>query len=307
MVKSSIRVIDSKEIELESWTRLLDSTNSIHSQYCEHWYINSICKNWKVIVKGDYHSAFVFAITSKAGFNLIYQPFFSRQFSFLGTHDSEFISYVFSYLKNNYKWIRINLPFSFNQLADNNQLMNFQVLNLSESYDVIYGNYSTNAKRILKKSTDLSFKISKDVDGFIDFFKLMVGDAIGFKHSNYQHLSELIKNGFLNDSIQLFTIRQNDEVLGYACFYFHKNVINYLKGALSDKGKKYGAMYYAFNEIIQKYAAKDCIFDFGGSAIDGISSFYKKFGAKDLSYYSHEYNALPKAVKKIIAVKNKLS
>ena len=38
-----------------------------------------------------------------------------------------------------------------------------------------------------------------------------------------------------------------------------------------------------------------------------ISSFYKKFGAKDLSYYSHEYNALPKAVKKIIAVKNKLS
>ena len=74
----------------------------------------------------------------------------------------------------------------------------------------------------------------------------MVGDAIGFKHSNYQHLSELIKNGFLNDSIQLFTIRQNNEVLGYACFYFHKNVINYLKGALSDKGKKYGAMYYAY-------------------------------------------------------------
>ena len=185
--------------------------------------------------------------------------------------------------------------------------MKFQVLDLSDSYDKIYLNYSTNAKRILKKSNDLSMKITNDVNGFIDFFKTNVGDGIGLKNENYVNLSELIKNGASKGKIKLFSIYKEGVFLGYACFYFHKNVINYLKGALNKQGKENGAMYYAFDQIIRKYAAKDCIFDFGGSNVEGIANFYRKFGAKDLTYYSHDYNALPKAVKKLIVVKNKLS
>ena len=57
---------------------------------------------------------------------------------------------------------------------------------------------------------------------------------------------------------------------------------------------------------IQQYAAKDCIFDFGGSNVKGIASFYEKFGAKNLTYYSHEYNQLPKLINKLKKIKDKL-
>lgn len=307
MTNSSLRLIDSENIDEIKWMRMLNNTTSIHSQYCEYWYINSVCKKWKAYVKGDYESGFPFAISSKAAYKIIYQPFFSRQFPFLGTHDSQFISSVISLLKQDYRWIRINLPFAFNELTTKSNLLNFQSLNLSVDYPSIYNNYSTNAKRILKKTGDFKLVKHNDVDGFVEFFKQEVGFKIGLADDNYKNLNSLISNGLSNDKIQLYSIQRNDGFLGFVCFYFHKNIINYLKGALSEKGKKLGGMYFAFDQIIQQYAGKDCIFDFGGSNLKGIASFYKKFGAQDLTYYSHDYNQMPKLINKLKEIKDKLS
>ena len=68
MSDSSFKVINSDDVDLKKWERILEKTNSSYSQYCEHWYINSICKKWKVIVKDDYSSAFPFAVALKGVF-----------------------------------------------------------------------------------------------------------------------------------------------------------------------------------------------------------------------------------------------
>jgi hypothetical protein len=306
MMNSSIRLIDSHNIDENKWVRMLSKTTPLHSQYCEYWYINSVCKKWKAYVKGDYESGFPFAINTKTGFEVIYQPFFTRQFPFLGSHDGQFISEVFSMIKKDFRWIRINLPFSFNELTLDTTLLNFQSLNLSFDYSAIYNNYSSNAKRILKKTEGLKLVKSNHVDDFIFLFEKEVGSKIGLVDENYRSLNSLITNGISNDKIQLFSINKNEIVLGFVCLYFHKNIINYLKGTLTTEGKKVGGMYFAFDQIIQQYAAKDCIFDFGGSNVKGIASFYEKFGAKNLTYYSHEYNQLPKLINKLKKIKDKL-
>ena len=141
---------------------------------------------------------------------------------------------------------------------------------------------------------------------FIFLFEKEVGSKIGLVDENYRSLNSLITNGISNDKIQLFSINKNEIVLGFVCLYFHKNIINYLKGTLTTEGKKVGGMYFAFDQIIRQYAAKDCIFDFGGSNVKGIASFYEKFGAKNLTYYSHEYNQLPKLINKLKKIKDKL-
>ena len=307
MTNSSIRLIESENIDENKWMRMLNNTTSIHSQYCEYWYINSVCKKWKAYVKGDYESGFPFAISSKAGYKIIYQPFFTRQFPFLGIHDSQFMSSVISLMKQEYRWIRINLPFAFNELTTKSNLLNFQSLNLSAEYSLIYDNYSTNAKRILKKTGGFKLVKSNDIDGFIEFFNQEVGLKIGLVDENYKCLKLLITNGLSNHKMQLYSIENKGAFLGFACFYFHENIINYLKGALNEDGKKLGGMYFAFDQIIQQYAGKDCIFDFGGSNLKGISTFYKKFGAQDLTYYSHDYNQLPKLINKLKKIKDKLS
>ena len=66
-------------------------------------------------------------------------------------------------------------------------------------------------------------------------------------------------------------------------------------------------MFFAFDQLIQQNASKGCIFDFGGSNVDSIANFNKKFGAQDILYYGYEINTLSKAVQKVIEVKNKFS
>jgi len=305
-MNSSIRLIDSKNIDENKWLRMLSKTTPLHSQYCEFWYINSVCNKWKAYVKGDYESCFPIAINTKAGFDLVYQPFFTRQFPFLGTHDGQFIFDVFSLIKKEFRWVRINLPFSFNELTLDTKLLNYQSLNLSLDYSSIYNNYSSNAKRILKKTEGLQLDKCDDVEGFISLFENQVGSKIGLVDENYRSLNSLIKKGISNGQIKLFSINKNEVILGFVCIYFHKNIINYLKGTLTSDGKKLGGMYFAFDQIIQQYAAKDCIFDFGGSNVKGIASFYEKFGAKNLTYYSHEYNKLPRLLNKLKKIKDKL-
>jgi hypothetical protein len=305
-MNSSIRLIDSKNIDENKWLRMLSKTTPLHSQYCEFWYINSVCNKWKAYVKGDYESCFPIAINTKAGFDLVYQPFFTRQFPFLGTHDGQFISDVFSLIKKEFRWVRINLPFSFNELTLDTKFLNYQSLNLSLDYSSIYNNYSSNAKRILKKTEGLQLDKCDEVEGFISLFENEVGSKIGLVDENYRSLNSLIKKGISNGQIKLFSINKNEVILGFVCIYFHKNIINYLKGTLTSEGKKLGGMYFAFDQIIQQYAAKDCIFDFGGSNVKGIASFYEKFGAKNLTYYSHEYNKLPKLINKLKKIKDKL-
>ena len=95
--------------------------------------------------------------------------------------------------------------------------------------------------------------------------------------------------------------------LGFACFYFYSNVINYIKGVLTDKGKQEGAMYRMFDHIIKINSGTDKVFDFGGSDIEGVASFYRKFGSKDESYYTYEKNQLSFITRKIYELKQKFT
>ena len=306
MDQVGIRLINSQDIDELKWSQMLSSSPSIFTQYQEIWFLNSICKSWQVFVKGDYEAAFVFSTQKKGGFSLIYQPFFSRCFSFLGKSDASFEAAVFNRLKKQSKWIRINLPEKYTAFKDHLKALSFQQLDLGNDYESIHANYSTNAKRLLKKNKHLKLVKTNDVAAFISLFKHQVGDNIGYNASNYQNLETLLNEGLKREKLIIYAIHDQADVLGYAAFYFHNNIINYLKGALNEKGKKFGAMYFAFDQLIHLYAGKKFIFDFGGSNVEGIAAFYKKFGASDAVYYEYEINNLPKFVKGVKKIKDKL-
>ena len=100
MDQVGIRLINSQDIDELKWSQMLSSSPSIFTQYQEIWFLNSICKSWQVFVKGDYEAAFVFSTQKKGGFSLIYQPFFSRCFSFLG-----FYHFCFPHLNVTCPWL----------------------------------------------------------------------------------------------------------------------------------------------------------------------------------------------------------
>ena len=180
----------------------------------------------------------------------------------------------------------------------------YQKLDLNKSYESLYHSFSKNTQRIINKSKNLLIEESTNLNGFIQLFKTTVGEKLNYKTENYSALSSIIKNGLLNQKINFLQVKIDDEVLGYAIFFNHKNVINFLKGAVTKNGRKLGAMHTLINHCILKNASSDKQLDFGGSNINSVAEFYRKFGAVDVEYYNHNYDHLPYLFKKLKNVKS---
>lgn len=293
------KLISYKDIDKVKWDKLILSSNQLESQYATFWYISSVSNYWSAFVLDDYVAAFPFAHQKKAGYGLVYQPFFTRSFPFLGDLNDEFISYVFHYFQKHFKHFDINLfcQLDFSFLNIENRF--FQQLNLNQDYGIIQESFSKNTIRILKKNKDLVIKKSTELDLFLSLFKEKVGERLKYKLENYNSLSSLIKEGLSKNCIDFFQVECDGEVLAYGVFYYHKNVINFLKGAVTNNGKKRGAMFVLINHLIDANCNSEKILDFGGSNVENISNFYKKFGAKDVLYRNYSFDNLPKIIKKL--------
>ena len=233
------------------------------------------------------------------GYEKVFQPFFTRYFPFIGEINNEFISDVFDYLSQNFKYLNINLPYKIDYSFLNYKKCIYQKLDLNKSYELLYQSFSNNTKRIINKSKNLKIEESSDLNGFIQLFKSTVGHKLKYKKKNYSALSSIIKSGFSNQAINFLQIKEDKEVLAYAIFFSHKNVINFLKGAVTEKGRKLGAMHNLINHCIFQNANSEKYLDFGGSNINSVAEFYRRFGAVDVEYYNHYYDHLPSLYKKL--------
>ena len=76
----------------------------------------------------------------------------------------------------------------------------------------------------------------------------------------------------------LISVYENKEFVGAGFFLLDKERVTYLKSASSEKAKKEGAMYGLINQAITKFKADYETLDFGGSDVESVANFYKKFG-----------------------------
>ena len=105
-----------------------------------------------------------------------------------------------------------------------------------------------------------------------------------------------------NEMGELFEVHQPGGMIGGGFFLKDKKRITYLKGASTEEAKKAGAMFGLMDFAIQRYQEDHDTFDFGGSDIESVATFYKKFGATDRIYYNYSIDNLPawfKTIKRI--------
>ena len=79
-----------------------------------------------------------------------------------------------------------------------------------------------------------------------------------------------------------------------ACFFVYKNSLTYIHGSVNELGKKSGAMYFLFHELLNRAEKEGLEFvDFGGSNQKAVANFYQSFGGKDQAYTVYTENKIP--------------
>jgi hypothetical protein len=89
------------------------------------------------------------------------------------------------------------------------------------------------------------------------------------------------------------------ELLTTAILFKDLKRIYYILSTTSEQGRKQQANYFLLYHVIKEFSERDLIFDFEGSEIQSIKSFFKKFGAVEQIYPFVRMNNLPFLQKQI--------
>lgn len=289
-----IKLVNREEISIEKWEIVIaDSDNSIFLSY---WYLDAVMENWKAYVLNDYELVLPILPVQKMGFNYVLQALFLRAFSVEGNANEKKLEFLTQILKN-YHFFELNfvvetvIPIGI----QNNQSV-YQFLEFEKEYALTFKRYSENTRRKLKdfQKSSAEFKQISDVNLLIDLFKKEKGNQFAhLTEESYKRLTKLMTNALESDCGIIKAISFESELVAIGFFIKKRNQLLYLKGIVTGKGKKIGAMQALFDQVIQENHDSCIGLDFGGSLDEGLASFNKKFGACDRNYLILKQNKLP--------------
>lgn len=304
-----IKFVEHKNINKKKWDDCINNSSK-PSIFVYSWYLDVVCKNWSALILNDYEAVFPIASKSKYQINYIYQPFFSRYFGVFSALkiSSKVVPEFMKAIPEKYKYIEfcfqegnVTFPKEFEPKEKK-----FQLLDLSSKADVIFKEYSDNAKRNIKKAVKSGLKIRPDIapEKIVQLFKTTKGDALEvFGAEDYKTLIKLMNTCNDLKKGQSIAIYDGDKLCAAAFFMFSNNRFTFLKSGVTDEGKSKGAMHLLFDYFIQNNAGKKYQLDFGGSSVENVARFYKNFGAKDCVYLRLKQDNLPKLVKWVKSLK----
>lgn len=284
-----ITYVKNNEIDRQKWDSLIENSELSYI-YGYSWYLDSVCENWDAMILGDYEAVLPLPNQKKMKLSTLFQPFFHHSLEVISTVklDEKTIEKFYQKAIDKFRISLFRTHFKLNEF--NPERWKYQLLEVGDDIDLIRSNYSSNHKRNLKQAqkNKLSIKELSNVPDFIDLFKNEVGDRLNLLDQDYDRLSNLIQTGIAKGKFKLKGVYNEETIVAAGVFILEKNVLTYLKGASNEAGRGCGAMHFLIDSTIAEHFSVIDIFDCGGSNVDSVAEFYKRFGAIDKEYYHYD-------------------
>lgn len=285
-----IKYIKRSELNIEKYNSCISNSNNSRI-YSYSWYLDCVADNWDALVLNDYEAVMPLPWRIKYLIKYIYIPIWTQQMGvFSGKEITKNLTEEF--IKSIPRKFR-KITVSFNsenklQLTNIYEICNNYVITLNKSYVELYAKFNTNRKRALKKSKSLSIDID---DGLttIEFLKF---------HSEYSkfpsNASKELKLKRLLELKQrkLIGIRIEGEIEAVLLYFVNRKRITYLLPISTKKGKSNGLPTRLITHLLKQHESSNLIFDFEGSMVSGVASFYRSFGSSKETYPLFKRNFL---------------
>ena len=215
-----------------------------------------------------------------------FKPFYLN-----GEPDSEHWHIWLEFLKEktiNCQWPTEFLPeFTGGELIKIENKTN-QILSLDSDFESLMVNWKSNRKSALNKSKRLTVSIQNDLDFMIGLRKsLSYSENKRWKPTEKEiHIAGKISDSdFFKHSIYRYAVLENDQILNSVLLLKWNGRIHYLFSFSSDEGFKKEALSRFFYCFLESQSNQKTIFDFEGSSIPGISSFFSSLGGVSENYF----------------------
>lgn len=169
--------------------------------------------------------------------------------------------------------------------------------------DAIYQKFSKNIKRDIKSAKKkLTLLENCSIDTLMDIMNKTFSDQGRSYPVPYQVIKNVVTESEKHHAGKMFCAADSEGNV-HACAYFvyDQNVFYYLIGGKDSKYKNSNAQTLILWEAIKYASSVSKIFDFEGSMVEGIETFFKRFGGLPVVYYEIQrqslYNDIKDAIK----------
>lgn len=305
-MSESLLILPAQEIDPLKWDDCItQSSNSLI--YAKYEYLTTLCDQWSGLIIGNYKAVIPLPWRKKMGLRYLYAPPFIQQLGMFGDQQlvpfTKIIECISRFIKfGDLFWNYQNTPLclGINTLQKNNL-----IIYLNKTYPEIQSGYSKDLIHNLQKATKFSLSYSS---------KLILSEAICLYQSAYQQrLSNISKQDFINfqklcsmlvEKNQCFTRSIIDaltnEMSSVALLLKDANRIYLILNATTEKGRSMAANHFLIDQILQEFNEEDLIFDFEGSEMEGIRSFYENFNPECQPYFYWRHNQLSPFLKWVL-------
>lgn len=297
MSKPQIDIIPSHKIDQQKWNACVQSSKCSHI-YAHSYYLNYMADNWSGFVMNDYETVMPVPWRKKYGIRYCYDVPFIQQ---LG---------IFSVTNENNEALLLDTFFNFCRYGDYNfnycnnvnaAAKNNFIIDLSRNYEGISGAYKSDLVSNLKKAARQEFIYLNDGNykTAIELYKETYGDRLkNVQASDYNNFETLCSHLSQTNNVIIRNVSNKaNQLLSIALLLKDEHRMYNMMNTTTAEGKKTGANHFLLDEIFKEFAGSNLIFDFEGSDIPGVKSFYEKFGAVNQPYYSLHFNNLPASIK----------
>jgi len=294
-----IRHLLPNEIDHKKWDNCINESFN-GNIYALSWYLNIIHPEWEALVEDDYKRIMPLPVSKKYGISYMLQPFFIQQLGIFSKSklNPEKIEEFINAIPLKIKYIDINLNIHNWLASDNfNQINNINhLLDLVSAYKIIKKNYSSNAKRNLKKAENNNLQLMKNIkpNELIFLFKNNKGKEIdSFDESDYKKLERLIYMSIHKGMGILYGVyNSSNQLCASAFFTLHNHRLVFMFSGSNHLAKENGAMFFLIDSVIREHSPSMVTLDFEGSNDRNLSRFYKGFGSKEVFYKRIKINRL---------------
>lgn len=260
------------------------------SLYAYSWYLDIVADSWQVLVLNDYEAVMPIPFM-RAKRNLfikkVMQPPFCQQLGvFYGGKTNFNIEKMFfeKFLKFSPQVYHFNSK--ANYCPNTLPRINYE-LPLNRSYPNLRSSFRKDRKYRINQAEKrkLIITTSGTLDDVLVIFKENYRSDI-YKKKHLKKLKILVKESIEKNRGEVICVKdRNSNLLGGAFIVFDKKRVVYLFSAFSDYGKRQQAPSFLINKLIERFSKTSLIFDFEGSMIKSIASFFRSFNAKKTEYY----------------------
>lgn len=296
-----LQILPSHQINKLKWDTCVAS-NSNGLIYANSMFLDAMASNWYGCIINHYETIFPLCVKNKCGIQYLYTPPFLQQLGIIGDTQIN-VNELTKKIIQQFKYGSTNINFSNTIFAQHNQCItkNNLIISLNQSIDNIRNNYTKNAMNHLSKANKLKLLYASefDIKWVVNAYKKH--NAIALKHisdKDYNNLLQLLNTLQQANKIIIRKVMNDaNELLSVVLLLTDDKRLYNLIPFTNANGRANNAGYFLYDNIFNEFAQTPMLFDFEGSELPGVKTFYEKFGATSQPYFLWHYNKLPFYIK----------